>query len=309
MVILLQGQAEIKADDIYLVSRGTYEIIGEQAFISHTPRSATAIARGMVKALELSRELVTQLMQDSAFCQNLLRMVSSKLAEATAERAYRYRNEELLFTEFRAHLSPEVTERLLATGRSYGEPRYINAIILFSDIRGFTQQSSGMSPEEIAEQLSLYLDAIVEVIHRHEGLVDKFIGDAVMAIWGFAPSDKDLATQAFACAQEMIEVATRHMFGGASIAIGVGLNAGKVFIGNIGGEGKRQFTVLGTPVNLAARYESESKNLGAPIVMGQDFVERLSIEAQVNLTLHPDRLIKGADNQTLYTLGAAETAE
>lgn len=210
LVLLIQGQAEIKADDTYLVSRGTYEVIGEQAFIGEEARSATAIARGMVKVLELPRDLVMQLMQNPTFCLNLLRMVSGKLAEATAERARRYRNEELLFTEFRAHLSPEIIERLLATGRSYGEPRYINAIILFSDIRGFTQQSSDMPPEEIADQLSPYLDAIVEVIHAHEGLVDKFIGDAVMAIWGFAPSDDDLAAQAFACAQEMVKVASQH---------------------------------------------------------------------------------------------------
>ena len=76
--------------------------------------------------------------------------VSSKLAEATRDRAFRYRNEQLLFSEFRAHLSPEITSRLLDTGQAYGEPRYIDAVILFSDIRSFTERSAHMTPEEIA---------------------------------------------------------------------------------------------------------------------------------------------------------------
>lgn len=309
LVILLHGQANIITDGTYIVSRSAYEVLGEQAFINETLRTATVVAQGMVKALVLPRGLVTNLLQDSTFCHNLLRLVSGKLTQATAERAFRYHKEQLLFTEFRAHVSPEVMQRLLATGRSYGDPRYINAVILFSDIRSFTQRSDGMSPEEIAAQLSPYLDTIVEVIHRHDGLVDKFVGDAVMAIWGFAASDEDITMQALACAQEMVQVAIQQHFGGQPIAIGIGLNAGQVFIGNVGGEGKRQFTVLGTPVNLAARFESESKELGTPIVMGNAFVEQLPTEARAGLVAYPNRHIKGADPQTLYTLNAVNAVE
>jgi class 3 adenylate cyclase len=122
-----------------------------------------------------------------------------------------------------------------------------------------------------------------------------------MAVWGFAPSDGDLPLQAFACAQEMVRMAADLCFGGQPITIGVGLNAGEVFIGNVGGEGKRQVTVLGTPVNLAARYESESKALNAPIVVGQAFYDRLPADAQRLFTAHENRLIKGAEAQTLYT--------
>ncbi len=81
--------------------------------------------------------------------------------------------------------------------------------------------------------------------------------------------------------------------GGRPISIGVGLNAGQVFIGNVGGEEKRQFTVLGTPVNRAARFESETKSLDAPIVMGQAFYERLLPDLQHCLMKHENRLIKG----------------
>ena len=308
LVVLLHGQVRILVDGIFLVTREPYEVLGEQAFINQTTRSATVIAMGMVKALVLPRHFVEQLLRDATFVGNLLRQVSEKLIEATNERAFRFRNEKLLFNEFRAHTSPELTQKLLGTGLNYGEPRFIDGVILFSDIRSFTERSAGMTPAEMASQLSSYLDAVVDVIHRHEGLIDKFIGDAVMAIWGFAPSEADSVVQAFTCAQEMVHTASQIAFGGKPITIGVGLNAGQVFIGNIGGDGKRQFTVLGTPVNLAARFEGESKALEAPIVMGKAFYEWLPPDLRINLRVHENRPIKGAEPQTLYTYDPADGA-
>jgi adenylate cyclase len=147
------------------------------------------------------------------------------------------------------------------------------------------------------------LDATVEIIHRYDGLVDKFIGDAVLAIWGYVETGTDLAAQALACAQDLVLMAESLMFGGKPISVGVGLNAGRVFIGNVGGNGKRQFTVLGTPVNLTARYEALTKDLGAPIVLGQDFRERLPAAVQAHFVAHPNVRVKGATEQTVYTLG------
>jgi len=301
LYLILHGQVRILSDGIFLVSRAAYEVLGEQAFINQTTRSATVIAQGVVKALVLPCLLVEHLLRDVTFTGNLLRFVSQKLSEATNERAFRFRNEHLLFSEFSAHLSPAITQRLLATGHAYGEPRYIDAIILYADIRSFTEQSAGMIPQAIAQQLSAYFDTMVNVIHRHEGLVDKFIGDAVMVIWGFITSKDDLAMQAFACAKAMIAAAAQMTFGNKPIAIGVGLNAGQVFIGNVGGEGKRQFTVLGTPVNLAVRFESQTKALGASLVMGKAFCDRLPSDIQEQLVAHQNCPIKGAETQTLYT--------
>src|SRR5205085_4732356 len=126
LVILLHGQVCIRAaDDIHLTTRQPYTVIGEQAFINETSRTATAVALGYVKALVVPRATVERLRANVAFVNNLLRVVSEKLAESTSERAVRFRNERMLFTEFRAHVSQEVANRLLSTGRSYGEPRYI----------------------------------------------------------------------------------------------------------------------------------------------------------------------------------------
>jgi adenylate cyclase len=202
-----------------------------------------------------------------------------------------------------------MVDSLLATGVHYGSPRFIeDAVILISDIRDFTTRSASMSPDEIAEQLSSYLSEIVDTIHRHGGLVDKFVGDAVMAVWGYTASDRK-AEDAFECAKEMVRVAARMQFGGQPILIGVGLHTGEVFSGNVGNESKKQFTVLGMPVNLAARFESKAKDLKSPIVMGGAFYNELPTEIQGLFTAHHEQDIKGDGPQTLYTFDPVRDEE
>jgi class 3 adenylate cyclase len=305
LAILLEGQACVYNDNVFITCRSAPAVVGEQAIIDETIRSATLTAQGFVKALVLPEATVRRLMLDNAFVRNLLRLVSCKLREATEERARHYRREELLFSEFKAHASEEMIDSLLATGVDYGSPRFIeDAVILFSDIRDFTLRSASMSPGEIAGQLSPYLGAVVDTVHCHGGLVDKFVGDAVMAVWGYTASTSK-AADAFRCAEEMVRVASDMQFGGHPICIGVGLNAGTVFSGNVGNKGKRQFTVLGMPVNLAARFESKAKELKSPIVMGAAFYKALPPEIQCLLTSHGGQEIKGVSPQTLYTFDPA----
>jgi class 3 adenylate cyclase len=305
MVILVEGRACVTRGDTFITCRSAPEVIGEQAFIDDTARSATITAQGFVRALLLPEATVRQLMKDYEFVCNLLRAVSCKLREATEERERHYRREELLFSEFKAHASEEMIDSLLETGVDYGKPRYIkDAVILFSDIRDFTPRSADMLAGEVAEQLSLYLGAVVDTIHRHGGVVDKFVGDAVMAVWGYTPSTTK-AADAFRCAEEMVRVAAEMRFGGHPVRIGVGLNSGEVFSGNVGNEGKKQFTVLGAPVNLAARFEGKAKELNAPIVAGATFYEELLPELQRLLTPHEGVPVKGYSPQTLYTFDPA----
>lgn len=303
LFVILHGQVCIHAEDVFLVARQAGEVFGEQAWIERITRTASATAQGAAQVLAIPATIVERLMEEPIFLTNLLRLLSGKLSQATSERAFRYRVEELLFSEFRAHVSEPVLHSLVASGYKYGEPRFVDGIVLFSDIRSFTDLSAQMAPGEIAVHLGQYLDSIVEVVHKHGGMVDKFVGDAVMALWGYAPSERDIASQALACAREMVEVASGTSFGGKPVQIGVGLNAGTFFLGNIGGNGKRQFTALGTPVNLAARYETASKTLAAPVVAGQAFYDRLAPEDQAVLEPRPCQPVKGAPEQTLYACG------
>lgn len=300
-LVLLRGQARIVTDGTFLAARKPYEILGELAFLNQTTRNATVIAQGTVQALLLSAPIFAQLLTNLTFTHNLLRLVAEKLAEATQERAFRFRNEALLFSEFRAHLSTEVAQRLLATGKQYGAPRFLDAVLLFADIRSFTERSALMTPEQLVQELNPYLDVVVSVIHRHEGMIDKFIGDAVFALWGLTAGTTDPIRQAFACAQALLAASAELSFGGVPLQLGIGLNAGRVFSGNVGSESKRQFTVLGHPVNLAARCEEATKALHAPIVMGEDFAYRLPSAIFALLRKHEQVALKGAGVQTVYT--------
>lgn len=302
-VILLSGEANIRLDDVNIATRVAPALIGEQAFVENSEHSATVIASRYVRALVLPHELVDKLLRDPSFSLNVMRQLSWKLRQSTKDRGNRYGNEERLFREFKAHISATALNCLMQNGENYGAPRSVDAIILFSDIREFTKTTGQMAPENIAAELGPYFGEIVDVIHAHGGLVDKFIGDAVMAVWGYAPEVEGAldAGKVFRCAQAMIETASRCTLGGQPVSIGVGINAGKVFSGNIGSEGKRQWTVLGEPVNLASRFESASKTLGASVVLGQSVRDLLSPDDQQRLEAHPNQQIKGAENQTLYT--------
>ena len=301
LIVLLHGQARVFCDDTYLVTRRAGETIGEQAILDGTIRSATLVADGMVKALIVPSGVMQFLLRDAAFARNIARVLSSKLREATSERSIRYRDEERLFAEFSAHVSPQVASWLLSKGSSYGDPRFVDAVVLMADVRSFTEKCSRMEPKDIATDLSSYLDTIVEVIHRFDGFVDKFIGDAVLAVWGVTPSDEDLTSKALACARQMVETAASLRFAGEPIEIGVGLERGRVFLGNVGGDGKRQFTVLGTAVNLASRFQSECKSLGSSVVIGPTAYDTLPHGARTDLRRHDQRPIKGAGLLTLYS--------
>lgn len=306
--IILHGSACIERDESFLVTRGEYEIVGEQALLADGFRSAAATAQGLVSALRVPKAALDLLLGDPCFGRNLACGLSTKLTQATRDRGFRYSKEALVFGEFRAHVAPEVLNRLIADGADYGAPRKTNVVVLFSDIRDFTRWSSEMEPDDLALDLTTYLNHVVDVVHKHGGMVDKFVGDAVMAVWGgFEELHAEHARQAFDCAKCMVASATEFTLGSKPIQIGVGLNAGNVFIGNIGGSGKRQFTVLGSAVNLAARFEAETKNLSQPIVLGEGVVRLLGPAIRETLSEHAGVLIKGASPQRLYSFDPAAT--
>jgi adenylate cyclase len=157
----------------------------------------------------------------------------------------------------------------LSSGEEYGKPRLIDGVVLFADIRGFTSTSMTLPPDQLASELGGYLDEMVKVLLEHHAYVDKFIGDAVMGVWGFPFTENRQASEALACARKMVKKARGKRMNGAPVQIGVGLSAGTIFCGNIGSDLKRQFTVLGHDVNLAARCESACKDLNASIVLSE----------------------------------------
>ena len=136
--------------------------------------------------------------------------------------------------------------------------------VLFADIRGFTRISEELSAEEVSVILNEYFTAIEPVISKYNGVINKFIGDAVMAIFGEPIQDENHAKNAVLCANEMLRTVDilrdKWLFEGKpNIEIGIGINTGEAFVGNIGSEKRLEYTVIGDTVNLASRIEGYNK--------------------------------------------------
>jgi class 3 adenylate cyclase/HAMP domain-containing protein len=161
--------------------------------------------------------------------------------------------------------------------------------ILFADIRSFTSISERMAPDELVQALNRYFSAMVDVIMDRGGVVDKYIGDAIMAFFGAPLHHEDDALQSVLAGLEMGEALERYnaeqrASGGPEFHIGVGINYGVVTVGNIGCEKKMNYTVIGDMVNLASRLEGLTKLYHEPILISE------SVEMKVKGLL-PTRLI------------------
>ncbi len=146
----------------------------------------------------------------------------------------------------------------------------IDITVLFSDIRGFTTFSETRPPDEVVALLNRYFSRQVEVVFRHGGTIDKFIGDAIMAFWGAPVADPDHAAHAVAAALEMATVADEFQrelaASGAAFGIGVGLHSGPAVVGFIGSVNRLDYTAIGDTVNLASRIEGSTKGVATVLV-------------------------------------------
>jgi class 3 adenylate cyclase len=172
------------------------------------------------------------------------------------------REKELIKGAFTTYVSSQVMEEVLRDpGRmALGGARKIVSIF-FSDIRGFTSMSESMQPEEVVSVINAYLSLQTEIILKNGGMLDKFIGDCVMAVFGTPIARPDDALRAVRSAIEVQEAVRRlnqrrKELGEKTVEIGIGINTGVVVSGNMGSSQKMDYTVIGDAVNLAARLEA-----------------------------------------------------
>jgi len=158
--------------------------------------------------------------------------------------------------------------------------------VLFSDIRSFTTRSESEPPEAIISLLNRYFNEMAAVIHSHGGTVDKFIGDGMMVFFG-APNHQDNpAQQAFDAAQKMLQRLDNLNLklkeeGIEEIKIGIGIHLGEAVVGHVGSDTRHEYTVIGDTVNLAARLEGRTKELGYPIVCSASVAKVLDSSAKL----------------------------
>ncbi|MFN2375234.1 MAG: CHASE2 domain-containing protein [Candidatus Binatia bacterium] len=146
--------------------------------------------------------------------------------------------------------------------------------VLFSDIRGFTSISEGLEPETLVEVLNVYLGEMTDIIFEHDGTLDKYIGDAIMAVWGAPVASEHHAASACSAALDMgARLAERReewmARGWPKIAAGIGLHTGDMVVGNMGSAAHLSYTVMGDNVNLGSRLEGLTKNYGVSLLISE----------------------------------------
>jgi adenylate cyclase len=183
------------------------------------------------------------------------------------------RNKRQITRLFGQYVPPELAEEMSRDPTAYsmaGQSREMT--VLFSDIRGFTNFSEGLPPTELAEVLNAYLSRMTAIVQQQQGTIDKYIGDAIMAFWN-APLDMpDHAGRAVQTALEMQaalaglnqEFAARRW---PEVKIGVGVNTGRMSVGNMGSEFRMSYTVMGDAVNLGSRLEGITKQYGVGVLV------------------------------------------
>ena len=172
--------------------------------------------------------------------------------------------------------------------------------VFFSDIRDFTKFSEGHTPEEVVAMLNEYFHIMVGIINRHGGVVDKFIGDAIMAVWG-APNttERDSQNAVRACVEmrkQLAELNVRRLARGTTpIKIGMGLHRGEAISGTIGSDERMEYTVIGDTVNQASRIEASTKAFGTDLLVSQDLANAIGLEF---LLEHAGRVRSKRQNRT-----------
>lgn len=210
---------------------------------------------------------------------------------------------------FSHYLSPEMVKIVsedpskLSLG---GEDKQIT--VLFSDIRGFTTMSEGLTPKQLTMVLNRYLTPMTDIVQKHSGTIDKYMGDAVMAFWNAPLNVKNHAFKACEAALEMLEalgILNQELKKDnlPTIDIGIGLNTDNVTVGNMGSDQRFDYTIMGDGVNLGSRLEGQCKTYGVNIIISESTLNEI-LEVQNVSAMYLDTVaVKGKSNAVkIYSL-------
>ena len=196
---------------------------------------------------------------------------------------------------FGQHVSPAVVDKLLSQDVEIGgEVRHV--CVMFLDIQGFTTFSENKRPEEVVDYLNSLFPVMIESVNRHDGIVNKFLGDGFMAVFGAPISDTKDCRNAVAAALEIIkDVGLMSERGDiAPTTIRIGLHSGEAVTGNVGSTARKEYTIIGDVVNLAARLEQLNKQFGSALLVSEMVTQRLG-EVHVEQVEHGAVQVKGRE--------------
>jgi class 3 adenylate cyclase len=220
---------------------------------------------------------------------------TGRLAQSFNEAVAGLEERERLREAFGVYVDPDVAERVLAEGVAL-EGEEVDVSVLFLDVRGFTQLAEHAGAREVVSRLNSLFDTVVPCIVEHGGHANKFVGDGLLAVFGAPDRLPDHADRALAAALAIVE----HVHG-SELEIGIGANSGEVIAGSVGGGSRYEFTVIGDPVNVAARVEEATRQTGDAILVTDDLRARLRSTPDIDWCTRSDVTLKGkAEPVTLY---------
>jgi adenylate cyclase len=181
---------------------------------------------------------------------------------------------------FGQHVSPQVVERLMLEGKG-GESDIRRVAVMFVDFRSFTAGARERSPQEVVDRLDGAFAVLVDILDRHGGIVNKFLGDGFLALFGAPLEAPDSAHRAVAAAREMLEANDRvNKTTDWQLRIGIGIHIGEVVAGSIGSPRRKEYTVIGDTVNFAARIEALNKEFNSQFLISQAVRDAVGDEAR-----------------------------
>lgn len=236
----------------------------------------------------------------------LFSMILSLIGILGVNYIFEYRQKEMVKNSFSKKVSKQVMDDLLANPDATNfASKEVEVTIYFSDIRGFTTISEELqSPKRVTDFLNYYMNAMVVSVEKHQGTIDKFIGDAIMAYWNAPLEVKNHADEAVKTALE--QIAQRDFLNkkikkefGFDVDYGIGINTGSVIVGEIGSQGRSDYTIIGDAVNLASRLEGLCKPYKVRLIISE-FTKAKLTESYVMQLLDKVRVKGKAEPVEIY---------
>src|SRR4030042_3562890 len=239
---------------------------------------------------------------DDLELQHLLREIAAEEAghEASLRSRLRlYQQRTMLRETLSRYVSPAMCEEILKNPESIqlgGQRRHLT--VLFADISGFTSPSEKMAPEAVVEMLNTFFTQMVDLIFEHQGTLDKFLGDGLMAVFGAPLELPQAAGQAVACSLAMHRRLKEMKAAGKTPIQGmrIGINTGEAIMGNIGSEKRMDFTIIGDVVNVASRLLELARDLEAEIMMGETTYKEMA--GGLGVIPGPQVVLRGREEPT-----------
>ena len=264
-------------------------------YLTQPLNNVVTAMREIIGASDLTKRVELQYKDEIGDLGHTFNLMTGQLEKAYNQiKSYAFKSviaqkrEQKIRNIFQKYVPVDVIDQFMERPESMlvGDSRIL--AVLFSDIRGFTRISESMAPEQIVESLNTYFTEMVDIVLKRNGIVDKYIGDAIMAFFGAPVKHDDDVSQAVHTGFDMLE--TLEVFNSRQdrrkrpqFRIGIGLNYGVVTIGNIGSEKKMDYTVIGDMVNLASRLEELTKIYDVPFLVSESVYAKVKKEMPCRL--------------------------